>query len=78
MKIVITIEDRDGDRVKVEMRPTASELLKQTQAGKGLAVSSAAAYALSAITHIAAESRKIERKQQGTPLIILPPGVRDS
>lgn len=77
MKITIVIEDRDNDRVHVEMRPPASELIQQTLVGKGMAVSSAAAYALSAVTHISAESRRIAR-EKGRPKIILPPGIRDS
>lgn len=74
IKVVITIEDMDDGSVKVVATPNFKQMIAITKRGP-IALSMAVAYGMSALTHIAAESRKLKAKS-GIPRIILPPGVR--
>jgi hypothetical protein len=75
MKITITFEDLPDGSVKVVAEPNLKTLISATKAGP-LADSMAVAYALGALTKIAADSRRLKEKGSGRPLILLPPGTR--
>lgn len=68
-KIVIIIEDQPDGSVRVVATPNVATMMEATRRGLA-AKSSAVAYAMAALTKIAADSRKQRA------LIVLPPGIR--
>lgn len=66
-KITITIEDKPGDRVKVDINPTAETLLQKIASHGPGSITSAEAYALCAVRTMREESKK-----QGPTRILVP------
>lgn len=64
-KIVITIEDQPGNKVKVTVEPTAETLIKKHASGHG--ITSAEAYTLFVLNRLREES-----KRQGPTRILVP------
>lgn len=73
-KIVITIEDLPDGGVRCKAEPNITTLIDQTRQGP-MAKSSAVAYAMAAMSKIAADSKAAKQKGQH-PIIILPPATR--
>lgn len=69
-KIVLTFEDKPGDKVSVDAKPKFSELVQIEISGAGL--TSAQAYALFALNKIREESKKRDKMKLILPRIIKP------
>lgn len=66
-KVVITIEDKPGDRVEVIVNPPAEQLFQKIASHGPASLTSAEAYALCAVRTMREES-----KRQGPTRILVP------